>query len=91
MSRHALDEARAPEPLPVPLTSSEPIAGQPGDGGSERAVLYEQVLEGLHQWDTDAPRRTMTDFHDWFTPTMPVGEPTSADEAPGPQKGDARC
>lgn len=97
MSRHALDEARVPEPLPSPGSSTESaaeLAPSPPDAEvCERAVLFEQVLEGLHRWDTDEPRRTLAEFHDWFTPTVASDEPSPADEASASasEAGDARC
>lgn len=88
MSRRLLDEARAAEPLPIPASSTapagEPALPQPDNAGSERTVLYEQVLEGLHRLDAGKPRRTLTEFHDWFTPAVASGEPSPADEVPGP-------
>ncbi|PKV92487.1 hypothetical protein ATK30_3292 [Amycolatopsis echigonensis] len=97
VSRHALDEARVPELLPNlgPSTEfgAEPAHSPPDDEVCERAVLFEQVLESLYRWDTDGPRRTQAEFHDWFTPMVASGGPSPADEASAPasEAGDARC
>ncbi|WP_215549181.1 hypothetical protein [Amycolatopsis sp. CA-230715] len=86
-----------PEPLPSlgssTKSAAEPTPSPPDDEVCERTVLFEQVLEGLNRWDTDEPRRTLTEFHDWFTPTVASDETSPADESPtsASDPGDARC
>ncbi|SFO05653.1 hypothetical protein [Amycolatopsis rubida] len=97
MSRHAFDEARMPEPLPSPGSSTESAAesalSPPDVEVCERAVLFEEVLDGLDRWDTDEPRRTLGEFHDWFTPTVARNGSSPADEVPASpsEAGDGRC
>ncbi|WP_116051953.1 hypothetical protein [Amycolatopsis palatopharyngis] len=93
MNRRALDETYVPEPLPSPVSSTAPTPAPSNDAVSERAVLYEQVLDGLYRLNTDQPRRTVAEFHDWFTPTVPSDQGASADEVlrPEPEAGDAQC
>jgi hypothetical protein len=95
VSRHALDEARASEPLSVTAVPSargateQPVATS-DDLDAERAVLYDQVIAGLHAVDTDKPQRTLPEFHDWFTPTVP-SEAAGEMPAPASEAGDDSC